>query len=126
MNTLAPKSILVVDDDPHVASTLRLLLIMDRHQVEVVRDGKTALARYKEGKYDLVITDLFMPGVDGLELAKSIMSQNPQQLVLMVSGHLDAVCDSAKMLLKNFDCLLMKPFSRQQLQESLGAVFFNS
>ena len=125
MNTLAPKSILVVDDDSHVANTLSLLLMMDRHQVEVVCHGATALAKYKEGNYDLVITDLLMPGIDGLELAQLIKARNPQQFVVLVSGHLDGVPDSEKTLLNNFDVLLAKPFSQQQVQESLRAVFPN-
>jgi DNA-binding response OmpR family regulator len=47
-----PKSILVVEDDPSVAESLRLLLAIDRHQVEVVDDGEKAMAKYREGKYD--------------------------------------------------------------------------
>jgi CheY-like chemotaxis protein len=120
---LAPKSILVVDDDPHVGNTLSLLLMIDRHQVEVVRHGEMALARYKPGKYDLVITDLLMPGIDGLELAQLIKARNPQQPVVLISGHLDGVPDSDKTLLKNFDVMLAKPFSQQQLREGLSAVF---
>ena len=125
MNTLAPKSILVVEDDPHVANTLSLLLMIDRHQVAVVSDGQTALARYKEGKYDLVMTDLLMPGVDGLELSQLIKLRNPKQPIVLLSGYFDAVSESEKKWLKNIDCLLAKPFSQQQLQESLSAVFPN-
>jgi CheY-like chemotaxis protein len=125
MKPLAPKSILVVDDDQSVGSTLGLLLMIDRHRVEVVGDGQTALARYKEGKYDLVITDLLMPGLDGLELAGLIKALIPQQPVVLVSGYLDAVSNNEKLLFKNVDRLLAKPYSTQKLRETLMSLFPN-
>jgi DNA-binding response OmpR family regulator len=57
-----PKSILVVDDDESVADSLRLLLKIDGHEVEVAGDGETALAKYKVGNHDLVIADFFDAG----------------------------------------------------------------
>jgi CheY-like chemotaxis protein len=123
MNSLAPKSILVVDDEQLVADTLSLLLMIDRHRVQVAGDGETALAGYKEGRYDLVITDLMMPGIDGLELARLIKAQVPQQRILLVSGHLGAVSNRDKMQLQNIDGLLAKPFSPEQLRQAVRAVF---
>ena len=62
VDTLMPKSILVVDDDESVADSLRLLLKIDGHEVEVAGDGETALAKYKVGNHDLVIADFFDAG----------------------------------------------------------------
>jgi CheY-like chemotaxis protein len=127
MNTLAYKSILVVDDEPLVADTLSLLLMIDKHRVDVARDGETALARYKSSRYDLVITDLMMPGIDGLELARLIRAQVPQQRIILVSGHLGALSLSNrdKMQLQNVDALLGKPFSPEQLRQAVRAIFPN-
>jgi two-component system OmpR family response regulator/two-component system alkaline phosphatase synthesis response regulator PhoP len=123
LNTLAPKSILLVDDDESVATSLSLLLTMDEHRVEVVGDGKTALARYEEGKFDLVITDFYMPRMNGLELARLIKAHFPQQAIVLFTGHLEAISENEKTGLEHVDALLPKPFSQAQLYEALRAVF---
>jgi two-component system OmpR family response regulator/two-component system alkaline phosphatase synthesis response regulator PhoP len=121
LDSITPKSILVVDDEPLVADTLRLLLRMDNHRVELASDGETALARYEEGQFDLVITDLLMPGMDGLELARLIKARVPEQRILLATGHLEAVSNNEKMR-QNIDGLLAKPFSPEELREALKAV----
>jgi CheY-like chemotaxis protein len=122
LDSITPKSILVVDDEPLVADTLRLLLGMDNHRVELASDGETALARYEGGRFDLVITDLLMPGMDGLELARLIKARVPEQRILLATGHLEAVSNNEKMR-QNIDGLLGKPFSQEELREALKAVF---
>jgi two-component system response regulator MprA len=122
LDSITPKSILVVDDEPMVADTLRLLLRMDNHRVEVASDGGTALARYERGKYDLIITDLVMPGMDGLGLAGLIKARVPEQRILLATGHLEGVSNNEKVR-QNIDGLLGKPFSPEELREALRAVF---
>jgi DNA-binding response OmpR family regulator len=120
---ILPKSILVVEDDPSVAEALRLLLTIDRHQIEVAGDGETTLAKYQEGKYDLVITDFSMPGIDGLDLAGLIRARAPQQLVLLVTAHAETVSSNEKGRLQYIDGMLAKPFAAPQLQEAIRTVF---
>jgi CheY-like chemotaxis protein len=126
VNLVAPKAILLVEDDPSVANSLRLLLTIERHQVVVVADGERALAEYEEGKYDLVITDLSMPGIDGLDLAGLIKARAPQQPVLLVTAHAETVSNNEKARLQYVDAMLAKPFSQEQLHEALKAVFPHS
>jgi CheY-like chemotaxis protein len=124
LQTIAPKSILVVEDDPSVADSLRLLLTIDRHYVDIVGDGEKALARYGEGKYDLVIVDFAMPGIDGLDLAGLIKARAPQQRILLVTAYAEMVSKNEKGRLQQYaDALLAKPFGPQQLHEALRAVF---
>ena len=126
LDTLTPKSILVVDDDPSVADALRLLLKIDGHEVEIAGDGETALAKHKVGNHDLVIADFLMPGMDGLELARLIKARIPQQPIVMVTAHLETVSNSEKARLHHVDALLEKPYSAKQLREALRAVFPHS
>jgi CheY-like chemotaxis protein len=119
----APKSILVVDDDPSVAKALQVLLRVNKHQVEVASDGETALARHKVGSHDLVITDFLMRGMDGLELARLIKARVPLQPVLLITGRLEAVSNEERGRLRHVDALLGKHFSESQLHEALSAVF---
>ena len=123
MQTIAPKSILVVEDDPSVADSLRLLLTIDRHYVEIVGDGEKALAKYEGGNYDLVIVDFAMPGMDGLDLAELIKARAPQQRVLLVTAYAEMVSNNEKGRLQYADALLAKPFGAPQLHDALRAVF---
>jgi CheY-like chemotaxis protein len=123
LSTIAPKSILVVDDDPSVAKSLKVLLRVNKHQVEVANDGETALAKHEGGGHDLVITDFVMPGIDGLELARLIKARVPHQPILMITGYLEAVSNEEKARLQHVDGLLGKPFTQSQLHEALSAVF---
>jgi CheY-like chemotaxis protein len=122
-NTLTPKSILVVDDDGAVADTLRLLLVTDKHRVEIAGEAGAALAKYEEGKFDLVITDFRMPGMDGLSLAGLIKGRAPQQAIILVTAYSEIVSGKEKTRLEHVDGVLAKPFSPQQLQDALRAVF---
>jgi CheY-like chemotaxis protein len=123
LNEIEPKSILLVEDDPSVAKSLSVLLRLAKHQVEVAGDGETALVRYEEGKFDVVITDFLMPGIDGLELARLIKARVPQQAILLITGHLETVSTKEKARLRHVDGLLGKPFCHTQLHEALRAVF---
>ena len=125
MHAITPKSILVVEDEPSVADSLCLLLSIDRHQVETVRDGETALARYNEGGFDLVITDHVMPGIDGLELARLIKARNPRQRVILVTAHSETVSGHEQERLQHVDLMLGKPFSLEELHKAVRAVFPN-
>jgi CheY-like chemotaxis protein len=123
VSKIAPKSILVVEDEPLVSDTMRLLLTTDGHSVEVVDDGETAWARYAEGKYDLVMTDYSMPGIDGLDLAGLIKARAPKQRVVLVTAYQEAVSNSERERLHYIDGMLGKPFGPEQLRETLKTVF---
>jgi CheY-like chemotaxis protein len=122
LDTLAPKSILVVDVDPSVADALRLLLKVDGHKVEVAGNGETALAKYKVGNHDLVIAAFLMPGMDGLELARLIRESVPRQPILLVTAHFETVSNSEKARLQYVNAVLGKPFSLEQLRDAIKEV----
>ncbi|MGJ4948335.1 response regulator [Bradyrhizobium sp. HKCCYLS20291] len=78
--------ILVVDDDPVMQMTIERLLEQGSHAVSVASDGQKALARFAEEKFDLVVMDIFMPGMDGLETMRLMLKQAPDTPILMTSG----------------------------------------
>ena len=123
VHAIASKSILVVEDEPSVADAFHLLLSIDKHQVETVADGETALARYNEGGYDLVITDFLMPGIDGLELARLIKERAPHTPVVLITAYSENLLHDEQPRLKYVDAVLGKPFPIEQLYDVLRAVF---
>jgi len=66
--------ILVVDDDPEIVSLLRRGLVFEGYSVETASNGVEALAKIREKEPDLVILDVMMPGIDGLEVSRDIPS----------------------------------------------------
>ena len=118
----APKRILVVDDEPSGAETIRLILSIDRHQVEVAEDGETALAMFDAGRHDLVITDFKMPGMDGLELAQAIRARCPAQPIMLVTAHREELARD-DVTLSNVDTVLGKPFPVARLRAAVDALF---
>jgi CheY-like chemotaxis protein len=78
--------ILVVDDDAAVQATLRLVLERAGHSVVVAGDGRQGLAIAEAGDFDLLLVDIFMPGMDGLEAMRLIHHQKPLLPVIVISG----------------------------------------
>lgn len=79
--------ILIAEDNDLNRETLSQLLSEDGYQVKTVCDGREGIEVFLEEKFDLVITDLRMPNVDGLEFLKYIKQANRDNLVIMVTGH---------------------------------------
>jgi two-component system KDP operon response regulator KdpE len=105
--------ILVVDDEPQITRVLRTSLQGNGHEVTVAQDGTDALAKFMKAEPDLVITDLAMPRMNGIELTREIRerSQVPV-IVLSVRGN-----DESKVaaLDEGADDYITKPFSIQEL-----------
>jgi len=78
--------ILVVDDEASVRDVLSKTLSLAEYEVEVAADGRSALERLKLMPYDLLITDLKMPGVDGLTLIREARRYHPDLPVIVITG----------------------------------------
>jgi CheY-like chemotaxis protein len=111
-------TILLVDDDPQVQAAITIALEQAGHQVAQVNDGRQALRQLRAQLVDLVITDILMPEVDGLELIRLLRREFPGTKILAMSGgaarlpgldmlHLARVLGA--------DRLLSKPFRNQEL-----------
>jgi signal transduction histidine kinase/ActR/RegA family two-component response regulator len=79
--------ILLVDDEPGVLLTLEAILAQEGYDVNAVNGGAEALAAIREGYYDLVLTDLKMPGVDGLAVLAEVQKRSPQTVTIMMTGY---------------------------------------
>ena len=78
--------ILIVDDDKKLLSVMKNILAEEGHDVSVCSDGLKAISICKEHKYDLILTDLMMPGANGLEVLKATRKINPGTIVILVTG----------------------------------------
>jgi DNA-binding NtrC family response regulator len=85
--TMKNGKILVADDNELNKETLTQILQEEGYEVKAVNDGREGIEAFLEDKYDLVITDLKMPNVDGLEFLKYIKDANKDNIVIMITGH---------------------------------------
>jgi CheY-like chemotaxis protein len=115
--------ILLIDDDETLRDTMTQLLMIDRHQVVQAADGAEGLQRYEEGGYDVVITDVLMPKLDGAEVIVRIRQNSPAQPVIAISGgrrNLSPSFNLQTATLAGATFQLTKPFTRQQLQAAVA------
>jgi CheY-like chemotaxis protein len=112
-----PERILVVDDNVDAAESLSRMLRLQAHEVRVVYDGLAALAAARDMKPDVVLLDIGLPEMDGLEVAKSLRARGdrPRPLLVAMTGFGQAE-DRARTAAAGFDHHLTKPVDPQLLQ----------
>ncbi|MEV4254814.1 response regulator transcription factor [Spirillospora sp. NPDC049652] len=108
-----PGRILVVDDDPTVAEVVARYLVRDGHDVECVADGRHALHRARENPPDLIVLDLMLPGMDGLEVCRRLRETTAVPVVMLTA--LGAEADRLVGLSMGADDYVTKPFSPREL-----------
>jgi len=113
--------ILVVEDDKAVASFVKRGLESEQYAVDVAGDGEEAQVLIEAASFDLIILDLVLPKVDGLEVLKQIRSRKPSPPVLILSGRA-RVEDRVKGLDLGADDYLAKPFSFSELSARVRAL----
>ena len=113
--------ILVVDDEPSLCQTLRLILTCAGYKVETAWSGKEALTILREERYDLVVTDFSMSGMKGDELAKTIRERWPNISVIMLTGSAEEIRASGIPLL-GVDVLISKPFAMEEFRKTVSMV----
>jgi CheY-like chemotaxis protein len=101
--------ILVIDDEEVVRSVLSRTLANVNHQVTLAADGEKGVQLFQEGKYDIVLTDLGMPGMSGWEVCRMIKKISPNTPVGMITGW-GAEMSQSKMEEYGLDFLISKPF----------------
>ena len=116
--------VLVVDDEPQITRVLRTVLTSQGYQVQTAGEGQTALANFNEWHPELVITDLFMPRMDGLELCKRIRAVSGVPIiVLSVKGEERAKVEA---LDSGADDYVTKPFGTDELLARVRAALRRS
>jgi len=113
--------ILVVDDDTRVTSALRRTLAYEGYQISVAANGAEALSIARTKPPDVVILDLMLPGIDGLEVCRRLRSSGDAVAVLMLTAR-DAIADRVAGLETGADDYLVKPFALEELLARIKAL----
>lgn len=113
--------ILVVEDERRLANLIRRALEEESHVVDVSYDGIEALDMAQATEYDLIILDLMLPGMDGVEICRRLRQEGSDVRILMLTAR-DAVEDRVQGLESGADDYLIKPFSFSELLARVKAL----
>ncbi len=113
------KRILVVEDEKDLADTIKLNLELEEYHPIVVRDGLDAIAAFKEQSFDLVILDIMIPSVNGIEVCENIRLQDSSVPIMFLSAKSRSE-DRILGLKKGGDDYLTKPFNLEELLLRIG------
>jgi two-component system, OmpR family, response regulator MprA len=113
-------TILVVDDDPHIRSVIRRGLHFEGYNVEIAADGPEALRIARENPPNMVVLDVMLPGMDGLEICQRLR-RGTNVPILMLTAR-DAVSDRIAGLDRGADDYLIKPFDFDELLARIRAL----
>ena len=132
------KSVLIIDDEKNIRITLGQCLEGADYEVDTAVDGEHGIDKYNERTYDIVLLDMMMPGIDGMEVLRRIKAKDPLQNVIMITAHgtVETAVEAMKLGAVDY---LRKPFSpdeirsivkrvieRSQLSEGNAAVDFDA
>jgi DNA-binding response OmpR family regulator len=123
-DTMNQPTILVVDDEPSIGEVVSLYLKRAGYQVVVARDGESALEALEEQPPDLVVLDLMLPKVDGLEITRQLRAQGDTPIIMLT-----ARCEETDRILgleMGADDYVVKPFSPRELVSRVKAVLRRS
>src|SRR6266571_3154147 len=111
---MARHQLLLIDDEPNILTTLRRALEIEGYGVEVAGSGKVGLDKLGEREFDLVLVDVRMPDLSGLEVLERVKENHPDVPVVMMSGHatIETAVQATKLGAADF---LEKPLSSEKV-----------
>jgi len=119
--------IMIVDDNENVCNNLHDILTDQGYRVDIAGDGKTAICKAKENNFDIIILDLNLPILNGLETYLSIRKFRPNVIVIVITGHREDMDDLVKNLSSmNIYTVLDKPLDMDHFINMLNSIFENN
>lgn len=113
--------LLVVDDDPRITELLRRVLAYEGYGVTIATSGEEALRKTLEYAPDLIVLDIMLPGLDGIEVVQRLRAAGDRVPVLLLTAR-DALVDKVKGLEMGADDYLVKPFAPEELLARVKAM----
>lgn len=111
-----PLEILVVDDDPLILTVVDLMIRHAGYKTRTASDAATALDAFADGAVDVLVSDIRMPGMDGIALARVVREDYPRVPIILMTGYLaDYTNGSANQI--GVDGIIKKPFKSTELLE---------
>ncbi len=115
-----PAKILIVEDEPKIARFVELELVHEGYAVEKAADGRTGLDMALQGRYDLILLDVMLPGLNGLEVLRRLRNESQTPVIMLTAR--DAVMDKVSGLDMGANDYITKPFAIEELLARIRVV----
>ncbi|MGD9259107.1 MAG: response regulator [Desulfobacterales bacterium] len=117
-NYTASPTILVMEDDLSVAKGLEMVLTEDGYAVDLADTGELALKAFREKRFDLLVADLRLPDIDGMEIVRQVKENKPETEVIVITGYgtPSLAVDAMKIGVHDF---IPKPFTEDQIKAAV-------
>jgi ABC-type dipeptide/oligopeptide/nickel transport system ATPase subunit/AmiR/NasT family two-component response regulator len=122
---MAIKDLLIVDDDPLVCDSLKEMFLIEGYRVDTAAGGEQALEKLREERFRVILSDIQMPGINGLELLRELKGRSPDTPVIFITGHghIDGAVEAIKMgaydyITKPIEDLRLKLTLRRALEQA--------
>ena len=119
MNTTSRNRILVIEDDPHISEGIELNLSLQGYEVKVAQNGIDGLEDWKQWCPHLIVLDLMLPGMDGMQILKNIRLEDEQLPILILSAKGDPA-DKIEGFTDGVDDYMTKPFNLDEFLLRIG------
>ncbi len=110
------KSILIVEDEETLRESIRRIFTKDGYTVEAVESAEQGLALLEAGMYDVIVSDIILPGMDGIEMLTRVREQNPEQVFIVVTAYA-SLDTSVKALRAGAYDYIMKPIIHEEIKQ---------
>lgn len=111
---MKPLKVLVIDDESVICDACRLVLSEENHTVDLRATGREGLKAIRQGAYDVVLLDMKLPDIDGMEILKAVRKEKPDLRVIVMTGYSSMTNAVEAMKLGAID-YLAKPFTDDEL-----------
>lgn len=113
--------ILIIDDEKNVRENLKRVLELEGYEVELAINGEDGLSKFSSDNFPVVLLDMKLPGIDGIEVLKQILQKNDRTKVIMITGYgtIETAVETMKLGAVDF---LRKPFSPEEIREAVKDV----
>jgi DNA-binding NtrC family response regulator len=119
---MKPRRILVIDDESVICDACRLVLAEKGHRVDHCLTGNAGLLAIEGGTYDLILLDVKLPDVDGMEILKSVRERGPVPVVIVMTGY-STMSNALQAMKLGAADYLAKPFTDDELVEAVEKLF---
>ena len=116
-----PKKILIVDDEPLIVKGLKYSLEQDNYETDSAQDGEEAISKFFAGQYDLVLLDVMLPKIDGIEVCQRIRERSNVPIIMLTAKGDDM--DKILGLEYGADDYMTKPFNILEVKTRIKTIF---
>ena len=121
---MKPLSVLVIDDESVICEACDLVLSEKGHAVTMRKTGKTGLDAINEGIYDILLLDMKLPDIDGMDILKVVRKEKPELCTIVMTGY-SSISNAVDAMRKGADNYLAKPFTEDELLQAIEESYAN-